>query len=505
MLAACLPPPRYVNDCAASSGVASDCDPNQNPANAVDITLTVNLASWGLPPGTLLPVVVAGPNSMGEVQALAPVQPGGSVTVFAPSGSTLLITGQISGSQSVLPVLTSDDATISPGGSTLAGNTGLLTVATSTTADHSTTFVSLLKFAIPAAATPSSLTAAILELTVAQAASQKSVLTVLGSACDAQWSESTVTWSAATAFAINASVPMTSQITSLTQNFNYFDSSTVVAGHITVLPTTAVGTVLRIDIGDYAASCAGKTVTLSISRRFRNPLYTGNAVGNIPADTLSGGASVQFYSGEAATGVPVLRLLSSSSLATGVMSLTVPGSSVSTPAGRHLLASGPGAAITANISQVLTNLLKVPVDVSVTSYSIYFDITVNVRGAAIPQSKVAPSPRLRRTTTDAAPRVASRRTSRSPSTRRRLWTSRRSSPPSPATSANRTRRMCVSWVSSACLRCHRWCLFLSLQRTDKCGIPAARRRCATADLHQGRQRRRFCQRHEDLRPGRLVQ
>lgn len=313
---------------------------------------------------------------MGEVSALAPVQLGGFVSVFAPSASTVLVTGHLSGTQSILALPTTDDATISPTGAAAGVNGGLLTVATSTTADHSTTFVSLLKFAIPASATPAALTSAILELSVATPPSQKTILTVFGAACGTQWSESTVSWSSAQSFAVSGTP--NAAITALSQNFMYMDNTTTqVVGHITVLPTTAAGTILRIDIADYAATCAGSTATLTIARRFRNPQYVGQAVGPIAADTLSGGASVQFDSGETTTGTaPVLRLLSSSALATGVMSLSVPASAAATPAGRHLLAGGTTARTPTQVASVLSSLLSVPVVVDVTAYSIFFEVTI---------------------------------------------------------------------------------------------------------------------------------
>lgn len=363
----------YVNDCAASSGLASDCDPNQNPANAVDVQLTINLASWGLPAGTVVPVTIAGANSMGEVQQLAVISPSGTVSVFSPTASTMLITGHLSGQQGVTVLATTDDATISPGATT---NGGFLGVSTSSSADHTNTQVALLRFSIPSTATPSALTSAILELTLATPPSEKVILTVFGAACNTAWSEGSVSWSSAGAFAVNSSIPMNAQITRLAQNFQYIDATTTVVGHITVLPSMAAGQVLRIDVADYAASCAGKAITLSISRRLRNPLYTGNVVGNIAADTLSNGASVQFYSGEATTGVPQLRLLSSTSLATGVMSLSVPGSAAATPAGRKLLQGGPTSSSVAAVSSTLSRVLAVPVTVAVASYSIYFEVTI---------------------------------------------------------------------------------------------------------------------------------
>lgn len=233
--------------------------------------LSVNLASWGLPPGTLLPVTVAGANSMGEVQALAPILPGGIVNIFAPAASTVLLTGQLSGQQVVQVLQTLDDAVITPSNPSSGFNSNFLTVSTSSSADHSNTMVSLLRFQMPQSATSTALTAAILELTVAQAPSSKMVLTVYGSACNTFWNENTISWNTAGTFAVNGSFNPKQQITSPAQNFMYMDSTTVVAGHITVPPGTPQGTVLRIDVqevrrrreGEAAAPAAGGRVVPS--------------------------------------------------------------------------------------------------------------------------------------------------------------------------------------------------------------------------------------------------
>lgn len=243
----------FVNDCAASSGVAADCDPDSQPANAADVSLTLNLNSWGLPAGTVLPVTVAGPNSMGEVSQLAVLSAAGQITVAAPSSSVVLVTAQATGTQSVSVVTATDDAVIAPTNPGGNNNGATLDVCTSATADHSTTRVSLLKFPIPASAANGGLTAAILELTLAASPAQTTILTILGAACDTAWSENSVTWTSAGAFAVNTSIPLNSAITSLTQNFAYIDQTTAVAGHLTVPAGAAVGTVFRVDIADCAS------------------------------------------------------------------------------------------------------------------------------------------------------------------------------------------------------------------------------------------------------------
>lgn len=122
-----------------------------------------------------------------------------------------------------------------------------------------------------------------------------------------------------------------------------------------------------------AQTCPGRAISLTISRRLRNPLYVGNVVGDIPADTLSGGASVSFYSAESTVGqVPQLRLLLASSLATGVMSAALPGRVAASPTGRRMLGADPDSQLV--VSASLSNELGVPVTVSIASYSIYAEL-----------------------------------------------------------------------------------------------------------------------------------
>lgn len=107
---------------------------------------------------------------------------------------------------------------------------------------------------------------------------------------------------------------MTTAITSVTQNFAPADEATSsLVGHVTVTANATAGTRFAVDIADYVSQCAGGSITLTIARRFRNGLYTGNAAGPVPADTLSGGAMVQFASKESTDTArrPVLRLLQS--------------------------------------------------------------------------------------------------------------------------------------------------------------------------------------------------
>ena len=56
------------------------------------------------------------------------------------------------------------------------------------------------------------------------------------------------------------------------------DSTTEIAVHISVARNAASGSVVRVDVTDYADKCAGRAnATLVIVRQLRNPQYTGNA------------------------------------------------------------------------------------------------------------------------------------------------------------------------------------------------------------------------------------
>lgn len=50
------------------------------------------------------------------------------------------------------------------------------------------------------------------------------------------------------------------------------------AGHLSIASNAAAGSVVRVDVTDYAAKCAGRpNATLVIVRQLRNPQITGNA------------------------------------------------------------------------------------------------------------------------------------------------------------------------------------------------------------------------------------
>jgi hypothetical protein len=148
----------------------------------------------------------------------------------------------------------------------------------------------------------------------------------------------------------------------------YVDSTTTAVGHITVPAGSAVGTVFRVDVTEYVSTCAGKGATFTIARRLRNPGFTGNVVGNIPPDTLSNGASVSFYSGEAAAGVvPNLRMLSHTAIATGVMSIQAPGSAG--PAGRRaLLQAASNSSAGSSLNTALSAVTGAPIPLDMLRY-----------------------------------------------------------------------------------------------------------------------------------------
>ena len=200
------------------------------------------------------------------------------------------------------------DSTIYAGSSNKNTNYGTattLSVGTSTTSDHTTTSAALLKFTIPSQT--KAIMNVILELTVASVPSASSIMLIIGNVPGQTWNEKNVTWSNAL-FAINSSQSTTTAITSIAKNLISLDANKYVAGHVSVASTANVGDVRRIDVTKYVTACAGKTATFTIARRMRNNLYTGNSAGNIPADTLSSGATTKFYSKESSY-TPALRIL----------------------------------------------------------------------------------------------------------------------------------------------------------------------------------------------------
>jgi len=110
-------------------------------------------------------------NLYGELVALAPVSAAGTISFPAPSGSVTLVTAPaVNGaSQSVTNLAPSDDASIGHGSNHAVnfGAAGTISVGTSPTADHTNTRVGLLKFPGLQPSQLSTVTAAILTLTIA--------------------------------------------------------------------------------------------------------------------------------------------------------------------------------------------------------------------------------------------------------------------------------------------------------------------------------------------------
>jgi hypothetical protein len=214
------------------------------------------------------------------------------------------------GKQVVQPFNATDDATLSAGANAAAnfGALSTLSVGTSVTAVHDATSVAFIQFDMTAI-NLAVLDVAVLELTVASAASTTSLLNVMGITNAFAWAEGSVTW--ASAAAGNVMTTPSGAIGNVYQNFMRFDTGNAVVGHISVRPGD-VGTVKRIDVTDYVLNAGDGIIGFIIYRRMRNNLYTGNTqpAAGIPADALNGGASVSFVSKEGVSAsAPTLRLL----------------------------------------------------------------------------------------------------------------------------------------------------------------------------------------------------
>ena len=96
--------------------MAADCEPGTSgTSNAVDVDLTMNLAAWGLPAGTLIPVSLASAASHGAVSQLLSLSAAGTITASSPSGSVLVATAPLAGPQTVTNIAPSADATLAAG------------------------------------------------------------------------------------------------------------------------------------------------------------------------------------------------------------------------------------------------------------------------------------------------------------------------------------------------------------------------------------------------------
>jgi hypothetical protein len=192
------------------------------------------------------------------------------------------------------------------------GTATTLHVGTSVTSVHDTTSVAFLRFDMRSISA-SSISAVLLELTVASVAPTNCVLSVIAVTNASAWAdEASLTWASASAA---LSDPVLS-VNAVSRNFVRLDagSGADIAAHITVRPGDA-GVVKRVDVTRYASQPG--VVGFLVARRFRRNAYSGNAAGAIPADDLNAGAAVAFHSKEAtdAASRPVLRVFSAVAVA----------------------------------------------------------------------------------------------------------------------------------------------------------------------------------------------
>ena len=296
----------FVND-----GVVTATSGSAKPQGlAIGISLTAMVAELGLNDGSVAVVNELSSNGFyGEVSSLITLSAAQdyNFSLTLPPWGVLSITLPV-GRQEVKIIPPFDDTTVFAGTKLGAnyGSAASLTVGTSITSAHDTTSVAFIQFNA-SAFIRSTLISAILELTVAQVASTSSLLTVLALSSASSWNEGSLVWSGA-GFALNTSLSGT--VSSVVNNFVRLDNGHAIAGHITVRPQD-LNSVKRVDVSAAFASDAN-VVGFLVARRMRNNLYTGNVapVGGIPADTLSGGAAVGFYSKEATNAVyrPQVRL-----------------------------------------------------------------------------------------------------------------------------------------------------------------------------------------------------
>ena len=311
-----LPPTVVINDGLRRHMVFVNDGTNPtdstNTVPSVPIAVTVNIAAWNLPVGTVLVRNLAAAGSFGETAQLITTT-GNSITFTVPAYSTNQIIAPVV-PQTVSSIMPFHDTTIKAGANVgnNYGSASTLTVSTSNTAVHDNTAVTMIKFNVPAASSSSVLTS-VLSLTVAAAPANDMVMTIFGLSCTypsgLSWSEETATWSTSN---FVTTVP-SGQITAIYQQFTHLNNlgqGNTVVGHVTVAAGTQVGTVKMVDVTEYVNACAGGPATLVISRRMRYNAATGNAGGALAADDLSQGASVAFYSKEATTGGPSLTLMS---------------------------------------------------------------------------------------------------------------------------------------------------------------------------------------------------
>ena len=188
------------------------------------------------------------------------------------------------------------------------GTTQKMSVGTSTTDNHITTCVALLKFDIfNHTAYADNANSVVLELTVDAPSTEPFKLAVYGIAAETlgALTESAATWSSVGFL----KTPLDSAIASTNDNFILnIGSGNDIVGHVTV-DTSDAGLAKQINVTDYVSRMARTQYTeiaFVIARIFRNDA-SANAVGAIAADALNGGASVSFKTKESGS-APTLRI-----------------------------------------------------------------------------------------------------------------------------------------------------------------------------------------------------
>ena len=316
-------------------GLALNVSADFGPASG----LGVSTSSWAIVNEA------SAPRYFREVSSVVAFAPGAQAVwrVLPPFG-TLRITVPLA-AQTVVPLAAADSVVLAAGANAnrALGN-AVLSVATSTTALHDNTLVTLVSFDLTGnTAKAANANAVLLELTVLAATAPSMILNVIGlNPCvGAAWSSATQTW-AASGWAVSTPSGVIKQIL---QNFvklgpdaAFPGPGNALVGHITVMAGD-MGTLKRVDVTRHvnAMAAGGATrVAFMVARRFRTngicvgvtgcPNFSlrggqvassttgaGNAKGPVPADDLSGGAAASFFSTNAGVNVPTLRIFADAS------------------------------------------------------------------------------------------------------------------------------------------------------------------------------------------------
>eukprot|EP01036_Dinobryon_divergens_P023012 gene23012-31323_t len=268
-------------------------------------TITVNLSALSVAVGSVVAIdevsIYNGYVFHGEVSKVAVVDASYTLQHFLPAwgvASFSVSKAAMNGS-----VFYATDSTIVSAGvstATVLNNQSALRIGTSTTADHSSTFVSFIKFLLPASMIKES-PMALLKLTVQKVdKSAPSTCLVVGAGSTAgadTWSAKNLSWSSA---GFGLRIPKGIVLNNISNDFTVFRRN-YIAGHVTVNPVDT-GSVKYVDITNYlkmlkTSSSSMVTVTLFIVRRVRSNTfpYGSTALGNSAGDSLNNGNSVEFY------------------------------------------------------------------------------------------------------------------------------------------------------------------------------------------------------------------